>query len=102
MKKVFPGASPGIDIFAQKSPVEGKEKRDASRLSQKFSQLNIWESPHPPALETRLFRQKPQILSIPGISPKELHRYRVILGSEVLGDRLTMDEALLLAKGGAK
>jgi hypothetical protein len=84
MKKVFPGASPGIDIFAQKSPVEGKEKRDASRLSQK------------------LFRQKPQILSIPGISPKELHRYRVILGSEVLGDRLTMDEALLLAKGGAK
>jgi DNA-directed RNA polymerase subunit RPC12/RpoP len=35
MKKVFPGDAPGTDIFPQKSPVEGKEKRDASRLSRK-------------------------------------------------------------------
>jgi hypothetical protein len=31
--------------------------------------------------------QKPQISSIPGISPKEPHRYRVVLGGQVLGDR---------------
>jgi hypothetical protein len=43
---------------------------------------------------------KPQILSIPGISPRERDRYRVMLGGEILGERLTLDEALKLAKGG--
>ncbi len=46
-------------------------------------------------------RQKPQISSIPGISPRERDRYRVLIGSEILGDRLTLDEALQLAQGGA-
>jgi hypothetical protein len=30
---------------------------------------------------------KPQISSIPGISPKEPHGYRVMIGGQVLGDR---------------
>lgn len=48
-------------------------------------------------------RHKPQISSIPGISPKQRNRYRVMLGSEILGDFLTIDEAVNLAKlGGAK
>jgi hypothetical protein len=102
MIKVFPGTSPSIDIFAQNPPVEGREKRDASRLSRKSKQLNLWEPLQSPVPEAVLFRQKPQIVSIPGISPKEPHRYRVTLGGQLLGDRLTMDEALLLAKGGAK
>ncbi len=42
---------------------------------------------------------KPQILSIPGISPKE-RRYRVVLGDRILGDRLSLDEALRLSQGG--
>jgi len=73
------------------------EKRDASRLSKKPKQLTIWESPQNPAPSAKLFCRKPQIASIPGASHKELHRYRVILGSEVLGDRLTLDEAIALA-----
>jgi hypothetical protein len=46
-------------------------------------------------------RQKPQISSIPGVSPKARRRYKVVFGSEVLGDQLTLDEALQLAQGGA-
>jgi hypothetical protein len=44
--------------------------------------------------------QKAQITSVPGISPKERNRYRVKLGSAIWGDRLTLDEALRIAKGG--
>jgi hypothetical protein len=47
-------------------------------------------------------KQKPQICSIPGVSPKQRDRYRVVLGDRILGDFLTLDEALLLTKGGAK
>jgi hypothetical protein len=41
--------------------------------------------------------KKPQICSIPGVSPKERDRYRVVLGGEILGDRLSIDEAIALA-----
>ena len=43
-------------------------------------------------------RHKPQISSIPGISPKQRDRYSVMRGDQVLGDRLTLDEAISLAK----
>jgi hypothetical protein len=43
--------------------------------------------------------QKAQIQSVPGISAKEPHRYRVKLGEKILGDRLTAHEALKLAGG---
>lgn len=101
-------ASSGSNILAQNSPVEGREIRDASRSSQNppvqrrvkdtSKQLTIWKSPQSP--EARLFRHKPQIVSILGICPKEKNRYRVVLGGELLGERLTLDEALKLAKGG--
>ena len=45
-------------------------------------------------------RQKPQILSVPGVSPKERNRYRVKLGTETLGTHLSIDEAITLAKRG--
>jgi hypothetical protein len=68
-----------------------------------FSQLkqnsNNDNHSHRLALSLQL-RQKPQISSIPGVSPKQRDRYRVVFGSEVLGDRLTLDEAIALAKGG--
>jgi hypothetical protein len=47
-----------------------------------------------------LFRHKPQILSIPGIPPKERNRYRVMQGTQIIADQLTIDEALNVAKGG--
>lgn len=47
-------------------------------------------------------RGKPQVSSIPGISPQEPHRYRVTLGEEILGDRLTIAETLKLAGISAK
>jgi hypothetical protein len=47
--------------------------------------------------------QKPQIVSVPGISPKERNRYRVVVGTEILADGLTADEAFeLTGKGGAR
>jgi hypothetical protein len=46
--------------------------------------------------------RKPQISSIPGASIKEKNRYRVLLGDQILGDHLTLDEALKLAKGGGR
>jgi hypothetical protein len=73
------------------------EKRDASRLSRKAEQLTIWKTPQNPAPSAKLFRQKPQIVSISGIPPKEPHRYRVMLGDEILGTHLTLDEAIALA-----
>jgi hypothetical protein len=42
-------------------------------------------------------QQKPQISSIPGISPKQRDRYRVTVENRILGDRLTLDEAIFLA-----
>jgi hypothetical protein len=47
-------------------------------------------------------RQKPQISSSPGVSPRDRHRYRVTLGEEILGDRLTITETLKLADISAK
>lgn len=47
-----------------------------------------------------IFRQKAQIISVPGISPKQRDRYRVVLGTRVLGARLSLDEALRLSQGG--
>jgi hypothetical protein len=48
--------------------------------------------------QSELFPRKPQIVSVPGILPKERDRYRVVLGDRILGDRLDLDEALKLAK----
>jgi hypothetical protein len=47
-------------------------------------------------------QQKPQIASIPGVSPRERNRYRVVLGNGILGDRLSIDEAINLAKRGGQ
>jgi hypothetical protein len=55
--------------------------------------------PLPKALQN-LFVPKPQILSIPGITATAGKRYRVVLGGEIIGDQLTIDEALKLARGG--
>jgi len=54
-------------------------------------------SPQNPAVETKLFSEKAQIGSIPSVSPKQRNRYRVVLGREILGERLTLDEAIALA-----
>jgi hypothetical protein len=44
-------------------------------------------------------RQKPQISSILGVSPKEPRRYQVTIADEVIATGLTSDEALAVAKG---
>lgn len=71
-----------------------------------FSQLNSDSKDENPSHELSLplaslhKQRKPQISSIPGTSPKQRDRYRVVLGGEILGEKLTIDEALKLAKGG--
>ena len=63
-----------------------------------FQQLSlVLDVPQKPAVIPLKKRQKPQISGIPGISPKDRHRYRVIIGNEILGDRLNVDEAIALA-----
>ncbi|NER48434.1 MAG: hypothetical protein F6J92_17365 [Symploca sp. SIO1A3] len=47
--------------------------------------------------ETFQGKQKPQIISIPGIPLKEKYRYRVTLGHEILGDKLSFEQAAELA-----
>jgi hypothetical protein len=49
-----------------------------------------------------LFAQRPQIASVPGASRKERQRYRVLFGKQILGDRLSLGEALKMAQGGGK
>jgi hypothetical protein len=44
-----------------------------------------------------IFHRKPQISSVPGILLKERNRYRVMLGDEILGDNLAIDQAIALA-----
>ena len=41
--------------------------------------------------------QKPQVISIPGTSPKDPYRYRVTLGSKAIASELTADDAAKLA-----
>ena len=81
-----PGESAKSPEFKAEFPGETSEALDSS-VSQ------------PKALKIQAFTKKPQISSVPGISPRERHRYRVTLGSEVLGERLILDQALELAKG---
>lgn len=49
-----------------------------------------------------LIVQRPQITSVPGVSVRERNRYRVMLGDTILGDFLTIEQAVTLAKRGAK
>lgn len=49
-----------------------------------------------------LKRQKPQITSVPGASIRERDRYRVVVGGEILGDWLNIDQAIKLAKRGGR
>ena len=96
------------DILAQPNRVYKNDNyshshnRNASRISRRSKQLNLWESPQNPVPEAQLFRRKPQVSSIPGIPLKERHRYRVTSGGEVLGDFLSLDEAIELAKRGMR
>lgn len=76
---------------------------DTTESRKTLLELNSGESPttncsfslSPPPLLKK--REKPQVSGIPGIPPRERHRYRVTLGEEILGDRLTLDEAVTLA-----
>ena len=64
--------------------------------------LSVTQTPPVEGRQLELFthtgdRHKTQISSIPGISPKQRDRYRLMRGDQVLGDRLTLDEAIALA-----
>jgi hypothetical protein len=110
MKKVFPVTSPGTDILSQKSPVEGREKRNASRLSQKApverrvegtsKQLTIWESPRKPAAEASPYLQIKSVPVDERVDPKEI-RYALGIYPHAVracGGQFTGDEAHQIAK----
>ena len=81
-------------IIPQNSP-PNRRVRELS-TTQETLQLELF--PLPKALPKK--RHKPQISSVPGAHPLERNRYRVMVGGEILGDRLTLDEALVIAKRG--
>jgi hypothetical protein len=62
---------------------------DNSVFQQKTPQLPIFAR-----------RRKPQICSRPNVLPGAKNRYRVVFGDRILGDFLTLDEALALSKHG--
>ena len=74
-----------------------KSLGNKTEFSGETSQASNSSSSRPKTAQLQRFSAKPQISSLPGMSPKERHRYRVALGSEVLGTHLTLDQALLLA-----
>jgi hypothetical protein len=73
--------------------------------SQDFSPGQLSPPPDTPQNpEVLLFkkRRKPQISCIPGISLTSQRKYQVKVGDRILGDKLTLQEALELAKGGTR
>ena len=86
------------NIFAQLNSDSKNNNHSQLHLdNQRANQLPTGESPQNPAPSAKLFRQKPQIVNIPGVLLKEQHRYRVVLDDEVLGDRLTIEQAIALS-----
>ena len=71
-----------------KSEIHGKSSRASN------SSVSLQKTPN---LQRFTRKQNPQISSIPGICPKDRHRYQVTHETELLGDRLTIDQAILLA-----
>jgi hypothetical protein len=67
---------------------------------------NIPQNPPSKGRQLEIFtslgkRHKPKICSIPGVFPKQRDRYRVVLWDRILGDHLSIDQAIALAKGGS-
>jgi hypothetical protein len=96
-------------ISAKKPEFEATISRESAKfleLKTEFSGNSLQTTNssdfQPKAPKLQSFPNKPQISTIPGMSPKERSKYRVMLGDEILGDFLTIDEALKLVKGGAK
>ncbi len=85
----------------KEKPLIISSQLNSSRKIENYShsQLSLRLAPQKPAAEAQLFRQKPQISSIPGVSPRERHRYRVKIGNEILGDQLPLEQSLELAGG---
>ena len=84
------------------SRLDSNKDRRQKQASEAPQQLSLFRPSDNTALSP-LSDKKPQIKSIPGISIKEKNRYRIILGGKVLGDKLSLEEALAAAgMGGAK
>ena len=84
-----------VAIVAQPTSNKQSERRSQQKSPQ---QLNLFAAP-----DTKLqIKARPQISSAPGVSPKDPKRYGVKVGDKILGDRLTLDEGLALAKRGGR
>lgn len=85
------------EIEATTSKESAKSLGTKSEFPSKSSQAPSSSVFQPKSPQLQRFPKKPQISSIPGIAPKERCRYRVTLGDQILGDFLTIDEAIALA-----
>jgi hypothetical protein len=103
MQIIHPGTS-GASIISQTEVDANVRFRRSPQpnLPDKQPQAKQLSLPLEPLESPQFKPQKSQISSIPGVSPKQRNRYRVMQGSRILGDRLSIDEALNLAKRGGQ
>jgi hypothetical protein len=101
MQIIYPGTS-GASIISQTEVDANVRFRRSPQpnLPDKQPQAKQLSLPLEPLESPQFKPQKPQISSIPGVSPKLRNRYQVRLGDELLGTHLTIDEAIRVAKGG--
>jgi hypothetical protein len=85
----IPGQSAKSPEIKSEFPGKASKPSDNSVFQQKTPQLPIFAR-----------RRKPQICSRPNVLPGAKNRYRVVFGDRILGDFLTLDEALALSKHG--
>ena len=91
---------PDTSIVSQNGDmaVSSLRNKTISSLSDKYNQaeqLSLFPSSN--TALSLLSDEKPQIKSIPGAPIKEKFRYRVALGGEILGDKLSLEQAAELA-----
>ena len=88
-------------IVAQERQPRQSERLSKRRSPQDHCQLGLFD-PQPAESLLPLRNEKPQISIISGVSVKDANKYQVKLGNQVLGSKLSLDEALALAKRGVK
>jgi hypothetical protein len=91
-----------VTIVAQLKPSKQLRQHEGQfegRSPQEYRQLGLFD-PQDADLLPQVKSQKPQVSRTPGTSPKELFRYRVTFQGQILGDHLSIDQAIELAKRG--
>jgi hypothetical protein len=104
IKSELPGEIAQGSIFSNSRQIapqfKGRFQRKRRRIPAFLKSPEALKPEPLPEILQELFPPKPQVLSIPGVPVSERKRYQVFFGDEEIGNKLTLDEALTLVKGG--